>query len=89
MRILVAGSTGYLGGRLVPELLARGHELRCLARRPERLRDAEWRSRVEVVPGDVSDPDTLADAMAEVDVAYYLVHSIGSGAFEETDRQGG
>ncbi len=87
MRILVAGSTGYLGGRLVPELLAAEHEVRCLARRPERLRDAEWREQVEVVQGDVSDPDTLADAMAEVEVAYYLIHSIGAGAFEELDRK--
>ncbi|MFJ9738303.1 SDR family oxidoreductase [Streptomyces sp. NPDC101166] len=85
---LVTGATGYIGGRLVPELLAAGHRVRCLARSPERLRDHEWAGRAEVVRGDVTDADSVGEAMRGVDVAYYLVHALGTGTdFEETDRR--
>ena len=77
-RVVVAGSTGYIGRRLVAELVASGHHVRCLARTPDKL-DAEiWRAEVEVVAGDVLDVESLAAAFRETDVAYYLVHSIGS-----------
>jgi uncharacterized protein YbjT (DUF2867 family) len=78
-RVLVTGATGYIGGRLVPALLAEGHEVRCLARRPERLDGAPWRGEVEVVAGDVTDEDDLDRALADMDAAYYLVHMIGVG----------
>ncbi|MFJ8109459.1 SDR family oxidoreductase [Streptomyces sp. NPDC096132] len=85
---LVTGATGYIGGRLVPELLAAGLRVRCLARSPDRLRDHPWAGRVEVVRGDVTDPGSVAAAMRGVDVAYYLVHALGTGKdFEETDRR--
>jgi uncharacterized protein YbjT (DUF2867 family) len=85
---LVAGATGYIGGRLVPELLAAGHRVRCLARDPGRLRDQPWAARVETVTADVTRPETLPAAFEGVDVAYYLVHALGTGAgFEETDRR--
>jgi uncharacterized protein YbjT (DUF2867 family) len=85
---LVTGATGYIGGRLVPELLDAGHRVRCLARTPGRLRDHPWAGRVEIVPGDVTDPESMARAMDGVDVAYYLVHALGTGrGFEDTDRQ--
>ncbi|AYG78946.1 3 beta-hydroxysteroid dehydrogenase/Delta 5--_4-isomerase [Streptomyces hundungensis] len=85
---LVTGATGYVGGRLVPELLAAGHTVRCLARSPEKLRDQPWAGRVEVLRGDVTDPDSVARALRGVDVAYYLVHALGTGAgFERTDRE--
>ncbi|MFJ7911998.1 SDR family oxidoreductase [Kitasatospora sp. NPDC096204] len=84
---LVTGASGYIGGRLVPELLARGHRVRCLVRNPARLRDQPWRADVDIAAGDVSRPETLAAAFHGVDVAYYLVHSLGTGpAFEATDR---
>ncbi|MGW4894395.1 SDR family oxidoreductase [Kitasatospora sp. NPDC004240] len=87
-RCLVTGATGYIGGRLVPELLARGHPVRCLVRDPGRLRDQPWRARVETATGDVTRPDSLAGAFDGVDVAYYLVHSLGTGtSFEDTDRR--
>ncbi|MEU8824574.1 SDR family oxidoreductase [Streptomyces sp. NPDC048636] len=88
MRCLVTGATGYIGGRLVPELLAVGHEVRCLARSPGKLRDHPWTPRVEIVRGDVTDAPSLDAAMEGVDVAYYLVHALGTGpGFEETDRR--
>jgi uncharacterized protein YbjT (DUF2867 family) len=86
--ILVTGATGYIGGRLVPELLAAGHTVRCLARNPGKLEDASWSDRVTVVAGDITDPAALDRALVGVDVAYYLVHSMGgSVAFDEVDRQ--
>jgi uncharacterized protein YbjT (DUF2867 family) len=77
-RVLVTGATGYVGGRLVPRLLEEGHDVRCLVRTPGKLAQVSWRERVEVVQGSVGGP--LAEAMAEVDVALYLVHGIGEGA---------
>ncbi|GAA1114972.1 MULTISPECIES: SDR family oxidoreductase [Kitasatospora] len=85
---LVTGATGYIGGRLVPELLAAGRTVRCLVRDPRRLRDHPWRARVETATGDVTRPDTLTAAFEGVDTAYYLVHSLGTGpGFERTDRE--
>ncbi|GAA2748650.1 SDR family oxidoreductase [Kitasatospora cinereorecta] len=85
---LVTGATGYLGGRLVPELLAAGHTVRCLVRDPGRLRDQPWRAEVSTATGDVTRPATLPGAFDSIDVAYYLVHSLGTGAdFETTDRE--
>ncbi|MFF7051257.1 SDR family oxidoreductase [Streptomyces griseorubiginosus] len=87
-RCLVTGATGYIGGRLVPELLDAGYRVRCLARSPGRLRDHPWINRAEVVRGDVTDPESVARALDGVEVAYYLVHGMGSGKdFEETDRR--
>ncbi|MEU8678287.1 SDR family oxidoreductase [Streptomyces sp. NPDC048560] len=85
---LVAGATGYIGGRLVPELLKAGHRVRCLARSPGKLRDHPWAADVETVRGDVTDAGAVAGAMRGIDVAYYLVHALGTGSgFEETDRR--
>ncbi|GLY23118.1 SDR family oxidoreductase [Micromonospora sp. NBRC 101691] len=87
MRCLVTGATGYVGGRLAPRLLARGHTVRCLARSARRLRDVPWAARVEVVEGDLRRPETLPAAFADVDVAYHLVHSLGQAGFEAADRE--
>lgn len=84
--ILVTGATGYVGGRLVPRLVAAGRRVRCLVRDPGRLQGREWLGHVEVVAGDVLRPETLAPALAGVAVAYYLVHSMARGAgFHERD----
>lgn len=88
LRCLVTGATGYIGGRLVPELLDAGHRVRCLARSPDRLRDHPWVGDTEVVRGDVTDAVSLGAALRDIDVAYYLVHALAGGAdFERTDRE--
>jgi uncharacterized protein YbjT (DUF2867 family) len=77
VRILVTGATGYIGGRLVPELLAAGHDVACLARSPQKLDDRPWRGDVEVHRGDLLDPGSLEAPLAGMDAAFYLVHSMG------------
>ena len=78
--ILVTGSTGYIGGRLVPRLLELGYHIRCLVRDPARLQAHTWLRDVEIVAGDVLQPDSLVPAMQGVSAAYYLVHSMSSGS---------
>ena len=86
MKCLVTGATGYIGGRLAPRLLDAGHAVRCLSRSAARLRDVPWAARVEVVEGDLADPDSLPAALDGVEVAYFLVHSLGRRDFEDLDR---
>jgi uncharacterized protein YbjT (DUF2867 family) len=81
-RVLVLGATGYVGGRLVPELLRSGYRVRCLTRTPAGLRGTGWAgegAEVEVVEGDLSDAATLGGAFEGVDQVVYLVHSLGLG----------
>ncbi len=83
------GATGYVGGRLVPQLLSAGHSVRCLARSPERLDGVAWRDEVEVVAADVLDRGSLELAFDGIDAVFYLVHTMGQSAdFEEQDRVG-
>ncbi len=87
MKIAVTGATGYIGGRLVPRLLAEGHDVVCLARNPDKLSDRPWRSQIEVRRCDVLDREQIDSALADCDAAYYLVHSMGSAAdFADADR---
>jgi len=88
VRILLTGATGYVGGRLLKVLEARGHEVRCLARNPANLA-----SRVgpgtRVVSGDVLDARSLTAALAGTETAYYLVHSLGDASgFEAREKAG-
>ena len=76
-RVLLTGATGYVGGRLRLELEARDVPLRCLARRPDVLR-ARVAPTTEVVQGDIGDETSLDAALQDIDVAYYLVHSMGA-----------
>jgi uncharacterized protein YbjT (DUF2867 family) len=85
--VAVTGVTGYVGGRLVPELLDAGFRVRAVARHPERLAGRDWADRVEPVAADAGDLDQIRAALDGVDVAYYLVHSLGTGRdFEARDR---
>jgi uncharacterized protein YbjT (DUF2867 family)/uncharacterized protein YndB with AHSA1/START domain len=88
MKVLVTGATGYIGGRLVPRLLERGHAVRVLVRDAGRVTGRPWADDGEVVQGDLLHPDELAGAFDDVDVAYYLVHSMYAGrGYAERDRQ--
>ena len=86
--VLVTGASGYIGGRLVPELLAAGHRVRCLVRTPAKLNGEPWLEDVEVVTGSIDDPAAVTTALAGTSAAYYLIHSMGDVAdFEQRDRQ--
>jgi len=90
VRCLVTGATGYIGARLVPRLLDEGHQVRALARNPDKLADVPWREqapekaweeaweKAEVVRGDLGDVESLTAAFDGMDVVYYLVHSMGT-----------
>ena len=85
--VLVTGASGYVGGRLLRALEERGERVRCLVRRPELL-SGRVAPGTEVVGGDLLRRETLPGALAGVDAAYYLVHSLSSSdPFEERDRQ--
>jgi uncharacterized protein YbjT (DUF2867 family) len=81
-KVLITGASGFIGTRLTKALLAEGADIRCLVRRPVQL------DGVEIAVGDLLEPATLPAAMAGVDTAYYLVHSMAGGraGFEERDR---
>lgn len=89
-KILVTGVTGYIGGRLVPELLKKEYEVRVLTRDAERLGGRNWIKEVEVVEGDVLKPESLSKILKNVDAAYYLIHSMSGKSntdFHERDMQ--
>ncbi len=89
MKIGVIGATGYVGGRLVPALLAAGHQVRCLARTPDRLDRVPWRADVDVARADVLDLDSLESAVDGLAAVYYLVHAMGhADDFARSDRTG-
>lgn len=85
--VLVTGATGYIGGRLVSELLAAGYRVRVMARQTRHLANREWFGQVEIMYGDASSPESLIPALSGIGVAYYLIHSLGAGpTFESLDR---
>ncbi|MCV7022624.1 NAD(P)H-binding protein [Mycolicibacterium novocastrense] len=90
VRTLVTGATGYVGSRLVTELLTEGHEVVAASRNPDRLADFGWQDRVDAVALDAHDEASVRSAFADagpVDVVYYLVHGIGQPDFREADNR--
>ncbi|OCB22631.1 NAD(P)-dependent oxidoreductase [Mycobacterium malmoense] len=87
MHCVVFGATGYLGTRLIPQLLDNGHTVRVLARDPAKLDDVAWRGRVDVVAGDVIDPTAVRRALDGQQVLYYLVHSLMRSDFVDFDER--
>ena len=82
MRVLVAGSTGFVGRELCPALIAAGHEVVAMTRRPD-----DYRGAGEPVRGDVADPASLANALRGCEAAYYLVHRLGEKNFARADAE--
>jgi uncharacterized protein YbjT (DUF2867 family) len=78
--VLVTGASGFIGSHLCSALVNVGHEVRAMTRRPDSYSGAG-----RAIAGDVFDPDSLRQPLDGVDVAYYLVHSLGSDDFAEKD----
>ena len=88
MRTLVMGASGYIGTHLVPLLVEHGHTVRAAARNRAVLEARGW-PEVECIGADVLREESLDAALAGIDVAYYLVHAMGSGShFARLDREG-
>ncbi|MGZ5366863.1 MAG: SDR family oxidoreductase [Aeromicrobium sp.] len=87
-KCLVTGATGYVGGRLVTVLLEKGFDVRVMVRDERKARAHTWCDRVEIAVGDATDAGQVESALEGIDVAYYLLHSIGTGGdFGETERR--
>ncbi len=90
MPVLVTGGTGYVGGRLIPRLLAAGYRVRAMARSPHRLQCRPWghHDRLEIVSGDALDQESFVRAARGCGAAYYLIHSMNAqkGRFADADR---
>lgn len=90
-RIAIAGATGYIGGRLVPQLLDAGYSVRCLVRTPAKLEGRPWSAdaRVEIRKSDLTDLASLTRDMEGCHAAFYLVHSMMSapGEYARLDLQ--
>jgi uncharacterized protein YbjT (DUF2867 family) len=87
MKILLTGATGYIGKRLLPVLLEQGHEVTCMVRDAGRLDIKSYKAtQLKVMEADLMDPQTLKKLPADIDAAYYLVHSMSnSGDFSKTE----
>ncbi|MFN7792124.1 MAG: NAD-dependent epimerase/dehydratase family protein, partial [Cyclobacteriaceae bacterium] len=82
MKILLTGSTGYIGRRLLPVLVEAGHHVVCLVRDRRRFDwddfSEDFLKQVSVIEVDLSDPSTFISVPTDIDAAYYLVHSMSS-----------
>lgn len=90
MKILLTGATGYIGQRLLPVLLEKGHEVICCVRDEQRFDISKYNTpKVEVVEVDFLQKDTLQNIPVDIDAAYYLIHSMSSpkGDFEDLEKK--
>ena len=83
-KILLTGATGFVGGRLLHALTGHGINVRCLVRSPEKLKGNLFtEEEIEIAKGDLLEEDTLDSALEGIEVAYYLVHSMGGRTIGE------
>jgi uncharacterized protein YbjT (DUF2867 family) len=89
MKILLAGANGYIGTRLIPILLEKGHTVVCLVRDKRRFKEnSDFSNRVTVITGDLLQPDSIQAVPQDIDAAYYLVHSMAqSSSFADMEEQ--
>lgn len=79
MKILLTGANGYIGTRLLPVLLAAGHEVVCMVRDKRRFAEAsDFGDQVQIITGDLLKPETLVEIPSDIHAAYYLVHSMSA-----------
>src|SRR4051794_16215508 len=81
-RVLVTGASGFIGSHLCTALVDAGHDVVAMTRHPD-----DYAGAGRPVYGDVSDPDSLTEAMRDVDAAYYLVHALDEDDFERRDAE--
>ena len=87
-RVLVTGATGYVGGRLVRNLIKQGYEVRVFVRDRKKVAQYSWANSVEIVVGNVTDYPATFQALNGVDVAFYLLHSINSSTkFDQIEKE--
>ena len=84
--ILITGATGYVGGRLARKFVREGFSVRCMARNPLNLPE-DLQKTCSSVKADASNYESLCKALAGVETAYYLIHSMAGSDFEERDRK--
>jgi uncharacterized protein YbjT (DUF2867 family) len=88
MKILLTGANGYIGTRLLPVLLEHGHDVVCMVRDKRRFaEESDFGDKVRIITGDLLKPETLANIPADIEAAYYLVHSMSSGGSEFSEQE--
>ncbi len=89
MKVIIFGATGYVGSRLTAELLKNNHHVICFARTPKKLDFLQKLGNLELLQGDLFDPESLQTLPKDVDIAYYLVHSLSETDFEKKEKIAG
>lgn len=88
VRVLVTGASGYVGGRLIPELIRRGHSITGAFTDIDKAERFWWSDQINAVEFDVSDKQRVMSGLQGIDVAYYLIHGLGGDDFMEKDAEG-
>jgi len=86
MKVLLTGSTGYIGRRLKEKLLEdKNIQLRLLVRNKKSI-SADSKNQIEITQGDTFNKESLKEALKDIDVAYYLIHSLSSENYKDLDK---